>query len=123
LLGTVGSRFQAVWTRRCGSTAAEHYLRALELGISFLAITPTWLAAFIVASVYGVPALHIAGFVLVAIQILVFVSAELHLHRFHKAAGAYLGVKVGWNDPPSNEEKFDQWCRTNGAKAGGMDRS
>jgi hypothetical protein len=117
VLGQVGVRFEDIWARRCGRSAAKHYLRTLELAILFALVTPTWLAAFIVASVYKVPALHVAGFVLVAAQVVLFIFAELQLHRFHLAASKQLKVKVGWNEPPSSQQKFDLWCQARGVKA------
>lgn len=102
------------WTKRTGKSAALHLWSSLKWLCIFLLISPFWIAAFVLASTKQLPALHVLGFILVAAQWMCFTAAVHHLRRFHRAASHALGVHVGWNDPPSRESKFKEWCEKKG---------
>jgi hypothetical protein len=118
MMGKVQSAVLRIWTERTGAVAARHYLLALTSLPPFLIISLFMFAAFLVASLLQVPALHVAGFVLLAVDVVIHLFGLYHLRQFHQAASRFLGVHVGWNDPPSSHAKFVEWCRDRGIEPG-----
>jgi hypothetical protein len=79
-------------------------------------LAPMWAIAFWEASVRHLTVLHFAAFFLLAIQVMMIGLSVHHLRRFHRAAGDFLGIRVGWNEPPSDEKEFTAWCESKGVK-------
>jgi hypothetical protein len=91
--------------------------QTLKFGFWAQFLAPIWFAAFWEASVHQLPLLHIAAFVVLGLEIVMLGTAVHHLRVFHRSAEAFLGVHVGWNDLPSSEAKFRQWCEAKGIPA------
>ena len=118
MFNNLSSQARTTWSRRTGVIAASHLLLAVRFLSLFLLVTPLWLVAFFVGSwKHSIP-IHVAGFVFVVVQFFIFAIGIHQLRRFHREASLYLGVKVGWNDPPSQESKFIEWCEIRGIPTG-----
>ena len=103
-----------VWTPRVGGEAAElvcsvwlDLFRVPLLGI-------VWASLIIAGGVTHTSAVWILGVVALLVEAWLLVRMAHRLRRFHRAAARALGVHVGWNEPPSREDKYVAWCRRKG---------
>ena len=119
---TIFGRFQSalikMWTQRTGEVAARHYLAIFKWWFLMQLVALMTFAAFTIASFEQIPVLHVVGFVLMAIDALLFSRGWYHVRRFRQEAEKFLGVHVRWYEPPSTTEKFARWCRARGIEPG-----
>jgi len=106
---------RAMWTRRIGPTAADHYVRRAKLLLVTVTVGPIFSVAFGLCSTKNAVSL-LAVAVLGAAWLALYIRTGVEQHRLHREMRKALGLtrrQRVWTIP-REEEPYRRWCERRG---------